>query len=68
MTRREHAAILTGLRVLQNEMDRRGKEIETDPVWDVMTDAGELKPLTVEEISTLCERLNTSDDYKVEGT
>jgi hypothetical protein len=70
MNRREHAAILTGLRVLQNEMDKYGEGVETmhDGVWEIMTGGWQIEPLSVEEISALCERLNSDNgEYEVEG-
>jgi hypothetical protein len=65
MTQREHAAIMTGLRILQNEIEKHGNDMEDDPVWDIMTCGGELTPLTIEEINALCERINTSNEYEV---
>ena len=65
MTRREDAAILTGLRLLQNALEDP-ETLRHDPVYDVLTDAGELEPLLIDEINRLCERINTSDEYTVE--
>jgi len=55
---REFAAILAGLRLLQLELES-GRSINLlQKVWDVLTDAGEVEPLDVEEIDSLCENLN----------
>ena len=45
---------------------KEGVDTMHDHVWDVMADGGTIEPLTVDEISTLCERLNASGDYDIE--
>ena len=71
---RETAAILAGLRLLQDvytELNKKGRfhnaEIFTwtafvtpHPFVDILTNGGTLEPLNSSEIDTLCERINTS--------
>jgi hypothetical protein len=57
VTARELATILAALRYWQGELsDNDGVDALEN---DIATDGGTLKPLTVEEIGALCERLNT---------
>lgn len=52
---RELAAVLTGLRMVQNALGEGGDAIDED-LQQVLNDAG--KPLSDAEIDALCERLN----------
>lgn len=52
---RELAAVLAGLRLLQNTLDPRPG---AEDVADILTDSGRLDPLDADAIDELCERLN----------
>jgi hypothetical protein len=66
---RETAAILAGLRLLQNVGSPSGLySLHDTEGWvfgwsegidDIWTDGGTLEPLTPDEIDALCERINT---------
>lgn len=56
----ELAAVLAGLRLLQNHLKEPGIE-ELGVVADILTNGGTLEPLSVEEINALCERLNSGE-------
>ena len=60
---RHLATILAALRFHQDENLRDGTEIPDRKINDIATDCGTLKPLTCDEVSTLCEKINTS--YKM---
>lgn len=51
----ELAAILSGLRMLQSEMNADGDQFLAG---DTLTDGGAVTPISPEEIDTLCENLN----------
>ena len=53
---RELASVLAGLRMLQNHI--LGSNPDNLDFDDIRTDAGSLKPLTIDEIDGLCMRLN----------
>jgi len=55
---RELATILAALRFHQDENLQGGCEIPDQFVREIATDCGQLKPLTFEEVSALCERMN----------
>jgi hypothetical protein len=62
MTREEHAAILTGLRMLQEHLVKHGpasEETFPDALLDILTCGGELTPLTADQLDDVCERFNT---------
>lgn len=54
---RELATILAALRYWQRE-GASGNSVDTEPEHDILTDGGEIEPLTAEEIDALCERIN----------
>ena len=55
LNERELAAILTGLRLLQTELDREDLSAEME---DTFTNNDIFEPLTADEIDDLCEKLN----------
>jgi hypothetical protein len=59
---RELATILAALRFHQDENLRAGREIPDRAIKDIATDSGSLKPLNFDDVSSLCERLNTWDE------
>jgi hypothetical protein len=59
---RELATILAALRFHQDENLQGGGEISDQAVREIATDCGRLKPLTFEEVSDFCERMNLSED------
>ena len=62
MTREEHAAVITGLRMLQEHIVRHGapsEETFPEPLLDILTCGGELVPLTADQLDRVCERFNT---------
>ncbi len=60
---RQLATILAALRFHQDENLQGRTEIPDSRIDDIATDCGTFKSLTCEEVSTLCERINTS--YKI---
>ena len=56
LDRRELAAVLAGLRLLQRELPRAA--YLPQGVHDIFDDGGTIEPLSVEEIDTLAETLN----------
>jgi len=59
LNKRETAAVLAGLRVLQNAihlkwLDRSEKSI--------LTNCGSLKPMSIEEINDLCIKINVGEE------
>ena len=59
---RELATILAALRFHQDENLRIGSEIPDQVIKDIATDGGSLKPLDSNEVSGLCEKINTCDE------
>jgi hypothetical protein len=62
VSRRELATILAALRFHQDENLQGGCEIPDQSVREIATDCGQWKPLTFEEVSNLCERMNLSEE------
>ena len=60
---RDLATILAALRFYQDENLRGRTEIPDRKINDIATDCGTLKPLNFDEVSRLCEKINTS--YKM---
>ncbi|HUT59470.1 MAG TPA: hypothetical protein VNA25_16595 [Phycisphaerae bacterium] len=58
VSRRELATILAALRFHQDENLQGGCEILDQAVLEIATDCGQLEPLTFEEVSNLCGRMN----------
>ena len=60
MTREEHAAVLTGLRMLQAALlvGAEPTGIRGDSLMDILTNGDELTPINADQIDTLCERIN----------
>ena len=56
MTSAEIAAVLTGLRVSQSEIEEHGEPL--GKYMGVFTNGGEVVPLTSEQIDALCEKIN----------
>jgi hypothetical protein len=61
ITRRELATILAALRFHQDENLQGGQRIPDRFIKEIATDGGLFKPLTFQEVSKLCERLNTDE-------
>ena len=59
---RELATILAALRFHQDENLRVGSDIPDEAIMDIATDSGSLKPLDYNDVSRLCERINTCDE------
>ncbi len=57
---RELAAVLSGLRMLQEDMAAEARDgvDYAEVAGTILTDGGTLKPVTITEIDKLCERLN----------
>ena len=53
------AAVLTGLRILQTEIEKHGEPLGI--YMDIFNCGGEVTPLTSEQINDLCMMLNISD-------
>ena len=62
VSRRELATILAALRFHQDENLQGRCEIPDQTVREIATDCGQLNPLTFEEVSALCERMNLGED------
>lgn len=60
--KRELATILAALRFHQDENLRNCPDIPDEVIKDIATDGGSLKPLNLNDISRLCERINTCDE------
>ncbi len=60
--KRELATILAALRFHQDENLRNCSDIPDEVIKDIATDGGSLKPLNFNDISRLCERINTCDE------
>jgi hypothetical protein len=56
---RELATILAALRFHQDENLQTGRDIRDQVIKDIATDNGSLKPLNSQDVSRLCERMNT---------
>jgi hypothetical protein len=56
--RRELATILAALRFYQDENLQHSQEIPDVAISEIATDGGLVKPLSFQEVSELCERLN----------
>ena len=61
ITRREFATILAALRFYQDENLQGGRDIPDQFIKEIATDGGLFKPLNFQEVSELCERLNTDE-------
>jgi len=61
---RELATILAALRFHQAENLQSGADIYDLDIRDIATNAGTITPLNFEEVSRLCERLNSCGDNK----
>ena len=59
---RELATILAALRFHQDENLRNRSDITDEMIKDIATDGGSLKPLNFNDVSRLCERINTCDE------
>ena len=57
MTREELAAVLTGLRILQYELEKHGEP--PAQFAEIFTDCDDLTPLTADQIDELCMQINT---------
>jgi len=56
--KRQLATILASLRFHQDENLQGGRDMPNQPIKEIATDDGLLRPLSFEEVSKLCERLN----------
>jgi len=65
--RRELATILAALRFHQDENLQGGPDIPDEVIKDIATDGGSLKPLNSNDVSRLCERINTCDEVSARG-
>lgn len=67
--KRETAAILTGLRLLQHQYKGVNKvnDNENNPFHIILTDEGMVEPLSETEIDILCERLNMNTFFQMDG-
>ena len=63
MTQRELATILAALRFHQEENLQGGLNIPTPFIQEIATDGGLFKPLSFEEVASLCQRLNLGPRY-----
>ena len=61
MTKQDLNAVLTGLRLLQRELDKGPLPVELD---EILTDGGTDTPLDVEAINDLCEELNCNTELE----
>jgi len=59
---RELATILAALRFHQDENLRTGPGIADQAIEEIASDGGSLKPLNLEDVSRLCERMNIQDE------
>ena len=59
---RELATILAALRFHQDENLRNRSDITDEMIKDIATDGGSLKPLDFNDVSRLCEKINTCDE------
>jgi len=59
VNRRELATILAALRFHEDENLQAGRDVPDHLVKEIATDGGLFKPLNSQEVSKLCERLNT---------
>lgn len=61
---RELGAVLAGLRLLQALKEDKAQTRSADldvALDDIETSAGEVEPLTIDEIDVLCERMNCGE-------
>lgn len=58
---RELAAVLTGLRMLQAQIDDGAGSV-TDWVHEILTEGGTLAPMTGDELDVLCDHINTGGE------
>jgi len=61
VSRRELATILAALRFHRDENLQGGRDIADQFIKEIATDGGLFKPLNSQEVSKLCERLNTDE-------
>ena len=61
MTKQDLNAVLTGLRLLQRELDKGPLPAELD---EILTDGGTDTPLDTEAIGDLCEELNCNTELE----
>lgn len=64
ITRRELATILAALRFHQDENLQGGQQTPDQFIKEIATDGGRFRPLSYQEISRLCERLNLGEDAR----
>lgn len=64
LTDEECAAVLAGLRILQQAVERRAKPLNLafESVADIYTDDGRVEGLNVDEIDALCDKINLGAD------
>ena len=60
--KRELATILAALRFHQDENLQNHSDIPDEAIKDIATDGGSLKPLNLNDVSKLCERINTCEE------
>jgi len=61
VSRRELATILAALRFHQDENLQGGRHIPDQFIKEIATDGGLFKPLDFQQVSKLCQRLNTDE-------
>jgi len=61
VNRRELATILAALRFHEDENLQAGRDIADQFIREIATDGGLFKPLNLQEVSKLCQRLNTDE-------
>ena len=61
---RQMATILASLRSHRDENLQGGRNIPDQPIKEIATEGGLLKHLSFEEVSDMCERLNTHEGAK----
>jgi len=61
VSRRELATILAALRFHRDENLQAGQRIPDQFIKEIATDGGLFKPLNLQEVGKLCERLNTDE-------
>jgi hypothetical protein len=60
--KRELATILAALRFHQDENLQNRSDIPDEVIKNIATDDGSLKPLNLNDVTRLCERINTCDE------
>lgn len=63
--RRELATILAALRFHQDENLQNRNEIPDEVIKDIASDGGSLEPLSFNDVSRLCEKINLCDEISV---